>query len=79
MKTSMKHICSGLLFLELFAFPRYLYWVDWGLSAYIGRMGMDGSDETELHNDWIGWPNGLTIDYGSNVVYWVDAHLDYIA
>ena len=63
----------------LFSCNRYAYWTDWGLRPYIGRVGMDGTDKMELHDDMVGWPNGLTIDYGSQHIYWVDAHLDYIS
>ncbi|XP_071486072.1 low-density lipoprotein receptor-related protein 2-like [Diadema antillarum] len=57
----------------------YVYWTDWGLSAYIGRVGMDGSDRSSFHNDRMVWPNGLTIDYAAERLYWCDAHIDYIA
>ncbi|XP_033629026.1 low-density lipoprotein receptor-related protein 2-like [Asterias rubens] len=57
----------------------YAYWTDWGLRPYIGRIGMDGTDKMELHDERVGWPNGLTIDYAAQHVYWVDAHLDYIS
>ena len=40
---------------------------------------MDGSDEKELHNKEIVWPNAITIDYPADKIYWIDAHLDYIA
>ncbi|XP_033107880.1 low-density lipoprotein receptor-related protein 2-like isoform X2 [Anneissia japonica] len=56
----------------------YLYWSDWGLRPYIGRAGMDGSNPIEFQNDLVGWPNGLTICYATNKLYWVDAHLDHI-
>ncbi|XP_033127863.1 low-density lipoprotein receptor-related protein 2-like [Anneissia japonica] len=56
----------------------YVYWTDWGLSAYIGRMGMDGSNPSEIHSDKLVWPNGLTICYATNKLYWVDAHLNHI-
>lgn len=42
---------------------------------------MDGSNFTRIltyEND-IAWPNGLTIDYFGDRIYWADAHLDYIA
>ncbi|XP_033107798.1 low-density lipoprotein receptor-related protein 2-like isoform X2 [Anneissia japonica] len=56
----------------------YLYWSDWGLRPYIGRAGMDGSNPIEFHDDLVGWPNGLTICFATNKLYWVDAHLDHI-
>ncbi|XP_071943214.1 low-density lipoprotein receptor-related protein 2-like [Antedon mediterranea] len=56
----------------------HVYWTDWGLSSYIGKIGMDGSNATEIHSDKLVWPNGLTICYTTNKLYWVDAHLNHI-
>ncbi|XP_066998103.2 low-density lipoprotein receptor-related protein 2 [Anabrus simplex] len=59
----------------------YLYFTSWHLQAFIGKMGMDGSNFTRIltwEND-IAWPNALTIDYFTDRLYWADAHLDYIA
>lgn len=58
----------------------YLYFSSWHLQAYIGKMGMDGSNFTSVLNweDDIAWPNALTIDYFTDRLYWADAHLDYI-
>ncbi|XP_037869964.1 low-density lipoprotein receptor-related protein 2 isoform X2 [Bombyx mori] len=58
----------------------YLYFTSWHLQAYIGKMGMDGSNFTMILNwdDDIAWPNALTIDYFTDRIYWADAHLDYI-
>ncbi|KAF7989294.1 hypothetical protein HCN44_007968 [Aphidius gifuensis] len=59
----------------------YLYFTSWHLQAYIGKMGMDGSNFTRIltWEDDIAWPNALTIDYFTDKIYWADAHLDYIA
>ncbi|XP_017778488.1 PREDICTED: low-density lipoprotein receptor-related protein 2 isoform X2 [Nicrophorus vespilloides] len=59
----------------------YLYFSSWHLQAYIGKIGMDGSNFTRIltwEND-IAWPNALTIDYFTDRIYFADAHLDYIA
>ena len=48
------------------------------MSAYIGKMGMDGSNATRLVTDKLGWPNALTIDFETNRIWWADAHLDWI-
>ncbi|XP_023703710.1 low-density lipoprotein receptor-related protein 2 [Cryptotermes secundus] len=59
----------------------YLYFTSWHLQAFIGKMGMDGSNFTRIltwEND-IAWPNALTIDYFTDRIYFADAHLDYIA
>ncbi|XP_048506028.1 low-density lipoprotein receptor-related protein 2 isoform X2 [Athalia rosae] len=59
----------------------YLYFTSWNLQAYIGKIGMDGSNFTRIltWEDDIAWPNALTIDYFTNRIFWADAHLDYIA
>ncbi|XP_026327983.1 low-density lipoprotein receptor-related protein 2 isoform X3 [Hyposmocoma kahamanoa] len=58
----------------------YLYFTSWHLQAFIGKMGMDGSNFSTILNweDDIAWPNALTIDYFTDRIYWADAHLDYI-
>lgn len=59
----------------------YLYFTSWHLQAFIGKLGMDGSNFTRIL-DWtndIAWPNALTIDYFTDKLYFADAHLDYIA
>lgn len=59
-------------------FCRYMYWTDWGGVAKIERASMDGSDRRTLHSTGLIWPNGLTIDYSAQKIYWVDASLDRI-
>ena len=53
-----------------------MYWTDWGEEARIERAGMDGSNRTILHNTNLIWPNGITIDYDHQILYWIDAGLD---
>ena len=55
-----------------------MYWTDWGGVAKIERASMDGSDRRVLHSTGLIWPNGLTIDYPAQRIYWVDASLDRI-
>ena len=55
-----------------------MYWTDWGDEARIERASMDGSDRRVLHNTDLTWPNGLTIDYPAQRIYWVDAFRDMI-
>eukprot|EP00088_Acartia_fossae_P013690 TRINITY_DN1723_c0_g1_i1.p1 TRINITY_DN1723_c0_g1~~TRINITY_DN1723_c0_g1_i1.p1 ORF type:complete len:1546 (-),score=413.53 TRINITY_DN1723_c0_g1_i1:1367-5629(-) len=61
----------------------YIFFTSWHLQAYIGRIGMDGSNFTRIqatvNGDKLAWPNAITIDYFSNKIWWADAHLDYIA
>lgn len=59
---------------------RYMYWTDWGETAKIERMGMDGIEGSRsiLVSSNIFWPNGLTLDYDENRMFWTDARLRYI-
>lgn len=57
---------------------RYLYWSDWGDSPHIGRIGMDGTNRSVIIEDKITWPNGLTLDFINDRIYWADAREDYI-
>ncbi|XP_015791351.1 low-density lipoprotein receptor-related protein 2 [Tetranychus urticae] len=58
----------------------YLFFTDWSHHAFIGKIGMDGSNFTRilLYDQKIVWPNALAIDYFSEKIFWADAHLDYI-
>lgn len=55
-----------------------MYWTDWGDKAFIGRVGMDGNNKAAIITTKVEWPNGLTIDYTNDMLYWSDAHLNYI-
>ena len=57
---------------------RHVYWADWAHRAYIGRVGMDGVNKSVIISTKIEWPNGITIDYTNDLLYWADAHLGYI-
>ena len=59
----------------------WLFYSDWSQHAHIGRIGMDGTITEPRHiiTKNLGWPNGLTIDYVTDHIYWSDARLDYIA
>uniref|UniRef100_A0A3Q2YC63 Uncharacterized protein n=1 Tax=Hippocampus comes TaxID=109280 RepID=A0A3Q2YC63_HIPCM len=50
----------------------YVYWTDWGDKAFIGRVGMDGTKKVAVITTKIEWPNGLTIDYTNDKLYWSD-------
>ena len=55
---------------------RMMYWTDWGQDAKIERASMDGSARSVIIDVDLGWPNGLTLDYSSQTLYWTDAELD---
>ncbi|XP_037379377.1 low-density lipoprotein receptor-related protein 2 [Talpa occidentalis] len=56
----------------------YVYWADWAHRAYIARIGMDGTNKSVIISTKLEWPNGITIDYTNDLIYWTDAHLGYI-
>ena len=60
----------------------YLYWTDWvkvdGSSAKIWQSRLDGSERTVLYDKSLRWPNGLSLDPGSNMLYWCDAWTDRV-
>ena len=61
----------------------YMFWTDWSYKEpKIERSRMDGSERTVLVNKTtltdIRWPNGLAVDFDTNVIYWTDANADAI-
>ncbi|XP_033115105.1 low-density lipoprotein receptor-related protein 2-like [Anneissia japonica] len=54
----------------------YIFWTDWG-TGVVEKAGMDGSGRQVLVSDLI-WPNGLTIDFPTFTLYWVDASLEIL-
>ena len=49
------------------------------VNGFIGRVGMDGTQNTKWVTEKVSWPGGITVDYDLNRVWWVDQHLDHIA
>uniref|UniRef100_A0A673NGJ6 Low density lipoprotein receptor-related protein 4 n=1 Tax=Sinocyclocheilus rhinocerous TaxID=307959 RepID=A0A673NGJ6_9TELE len=64
--------------LKIFCRALFLFWTDWGHIAKIESAYLDGTDRKVLINTDLGWPNGLTLDYDTRRIFWVDAHLDRI-
>ena len=61
--------------------PRYgvLFFADYSIDSFIARVGMDGGDSMKkIIKDHLYWPVGLTIDYTTHRLYWIDAHLNRI-
>ena len=54
-----------------------MFWSDWGAAAKIEKCAMDGDSSSRqvLVDREIVWPNGLTIDYQEERIWWVDASL----
>lgn len=59
----------------------YLFWTDWDRNnPSVSRSNLDGTEVERLFGKPIvQWPNGITIDYMSERIYWVDAMEDYIS
>ncbi|XP_067677199.1 low-density lipoprotein receptor-related protein 4-like [Haliotis asinina] len=57
----------------------WVFWTNWALSATIERCGMDGTNRKVLINDAIKWPNGITLDYDTERLYWTDAGLEMLS
>eukprot|EP00092_Neocalanus_flemingeri_P022770 GFUD01024690.1.p1 GENE.GFUD01024690.1~~GFUD01024690.1.p1 ORF type:complete len:2176 (-),score=631.55 GFUD01024690.1:299-6826(-) len=64
----------------------YIFYSDWAdKAASIGRARLDGSnhsiiiDTDDRGRRILGWPNGLTIDFSAERVYFVDAQKDFLA
>ena len=52
---------------------RYLFWTDWGRTPKIERSTMAGNQRRAIVMTDLGWPNGLSIDYDEDMIYWADA------
>lgn len=50
-----------------------MYWTDWGEPAAIVTASMDGTNDKPFVSNDIHWPNGLTIDFPNQRLYWTDA------
>lgn len=59
----------------------YLFWTDWDAqSPSVNRANLDGTNTTILFTTPdVAWPNGITVDYIAQRIYWADAREDYIA
>lgn len=62
----------------LFCSAHLMFWTDWGRNPRIERASMDGKLRTVIISNKLYWPNGLTIDYPNNLLYFADAYLDFI-
>lgn len=56
----------------------YLFWTDVGRVPIIARSSLAGSDYKPIVRTDIKWPNGLTIDFDDDKLYWADAFFDRI-
>ena len=56
----------------------YMFYSEWDRPANISRANMDGTEVKVFRNVLLGWPNGLSMDYEEDRLYWCDALLDHI-
>ncbi|XP_058520574.1 low-density lipoprotein receptor-related protein 2 [Ochotona princeps] len=56
----------------------YMYWTDWSTNAKIERATLGGNFRIPIVNTSLVWPNGLTLDYETDLLYWADASLQKI-
>ncbi|XP_064475155.1 prolow-density lipoprotein receptor-related protein 1-like [Ornithodoros turicata] len=66
----------------------FMYWSDWSADTYpppdrehagkIERAYMDGTHREDFVTENIHWPNGLSIDYNKNQLYWCDVYFHRI-
>ena len=58
-----------------------MYWTDWsGSNPSVSRSNLDGADVRRLFTSpEVQWPNGISVDFIAEHIYWVDAKQDYIA
>ena len=55
-----------------------MFWTDWGNTPCLESAAMDGSMRRSVASEKVHWPNGLTIDYTNNHLYWSDAKFHII-
>lgn len=56
----------------------FIFFSEWDRPANISRANSDGSGLIVFKNVTLGWPNGLSIDFDADRVYWCDALLDHV-
>lgn len=56
----------------------FIYFSEWDRPANITRANADGTGLLVFKNVTLGWPNGLSIDFQKDRVYWCDALLDHV-
>lgn len=56
-----------------------MFFTKWGASSpMLERTALDGADRTVLVQHKIVYPYGVTVDYPTQHVYWVDTYLDFV-
>lgn len=53
-------------------FFRYVFWIDCCENPHVGRVGMDGQEQSVIVSKEIYSPSALTTDYTNKRIYWAD-------
>lgn len=56
----------------------YIFFSEWDRPANISRAYSDGTNLLVFKNMTLGWPNGLSVDFEQDRLYWCDALLDHV-
>lgn len=56
----------------------YIFFSEWDRPANITRAHTDGTNLLVFRNVTLGWPNGLSVDFDRDRLYWCDALLDHV-
>lgn len=56
----------------------FIFFTEWQRPANISRVNYNGTGLKRVRRQQLGWPNGITIDYQADRLYWCDALLDRI-
>ena len=57
---------------------RYIFFSEWQRPADISRVDLHGKNRLTFQRLTLGWPNGLSIDFATDRIYWCDAQLDHV-
>ena len=56
-----------------------MFWSDWSeVRPLVMRAALDGTSKHQLVSVDIDTPNGVTLDYEKQIVYWVDGGLNIL-
>ena len=74
-----REIVNGKNYKTVFSFLfRVMFWTDLGMTAKIESAFLDGEGRRTIIENDLSQPNGITIDYTTQKIYWSDSDLDRI-
>lgn len=72
-KTNILHLRISISQFLIISTNRFLFWSDWGLDPKIERSDLLGNQRRTIVNSKMVKPRGLTLDFESNELLWVDS------